>query len=203
MLLLSALSESRADFLCRKTKLYMNELKCPQCGGTRMKQMDDGYYKCQYCRVMFRPERPAPPTSPVENRTEQQPVVVNVNIPSVDASHNAGNLYCPNCGSSQLTANKKGFAVGKAAAGALLTGGVGVLAGFIGSGDVRVTCLQCGKVWKPGDLRTTPLPSSNVGDDYSETSSDVDDDDDDSVGIGCAFMAVFAVIVFILIMISR
>lgn len=171
----------------------MKELKCPQCGGARLTPSSDGYYKCQYCRVMFKPERPMPP---VENRTEQQPVVVNVNIPGIDASqnaHQAGNLYCPHCGCSQLTANKKGFAVGKAAAGALLTGGVGVLAGFIGSGDVRVTCLQCGKVWKPGDLRTTPLPSS-----------DVDDDDDDSgFGIGCAFLFLFAAIIFILAMVSR
>lgn len=31
-------------------------------------------------------------------------------------------LYCPNCGSSQLTANKKGFGAGKAVTGAILTG---------------------------------------------------------------------------------
>ena len=36
-------------------------------------------------------------------------------------------LYCPFCGSSQLTANKKGFRAGKAVAGAVLTGGVGLI----------------------------------------------------------------------------
>lgn len=61
------------------------------------------------------------------------------------------------CGSSQLTANKKGFRAGKAVAGAVLTGGVGLLAGFIGSGDVKVTCLNCGCQWKPGQLKTSPL----------------------------------------------
>ncbi|RGN37402.1 hypothetical protein [Bacteroides oleiciplenus] len=66
-------------------------------------------------------------------------------------------LYCPYCGSSQLTANKKGFGAGKAVAGAVLTGGVGLLAGFIGSGDVKITCLNCGCQWKPGQLKTTPL----------------------------------------------
>lgn len=66
-------------------------------------------------------------------------------------------LYCPFCGSSQLTANKKGFGAGKAVAGAVLTGGVGLLAGFIGSGDVKITCLNCGCQWKPGQLKTTPL----------------------------------------------
>lgn len=68
-------------------------------------------------------------------------------------------LYCPHCGSSQLVANKKGFGAGKAVAGALLTGGIGLLAGFIGSGKVKVTCLKCGCKWNAGELRTTPLPS--------------------------------------------
>lgn len=54
-------------------------------------------------------------------------------------------LYCPFCGSSQLTANKKGFGAGKAITGAVLTGGVGLLAGFIGSGNVKITCLIIGK----------------------------------------------------------
>lgn len=71
-------------------------------------------------------------------------------------------LYCPNCGSSQLTANKKGFGAGKAVTGAILTGGIGLLAGFIGSGNVKVTCLKCGRKWNPGQLRTTPLPKLNL-----------------------------------------
>lgn len=66
-------------------------------------------------------------------------------------------LYCPHCGSTQLTTNKKGFGAGKAVAGAVLTGGIGLLAGFIGSGDVKITCLNCGCQWKPGQLKTTPL----------------------------------------------
>ena len=69
-------------------------------------------------------------------------------------------LYCPNCGSSQLSANKKGFGAGKALTGAILTGGVGLLAGFIGSGNIKITCLQCGSKWSPGQLRTTPLSAS-------------------------------------------
>lgn len=63
-------------------------------------------------------------------------------------------LYCPHCGSSQLVANKKGFGAGKALTGAILTGGVGLLAGFIGSGKVKVTCLKCGCKMSPGELLT-------------------------------------------------
>lgn len=72
---------------------------------------------------------------------------------------NNDKLYCPKCGSTQLVANKKGFGAGKALTGAVLTGGVGLLAGFIGSGNIRVTCLKCGSVWAPGQLRTTPKPN--------------------------------------------
>lgn len=71
-------------------------------------------------------------------------------------------LYCPNCGSSQLVANKKGFGAGKALTGAVLTGGVGLLAGFIGSGKVKITCLKCGCQWKPGELKATPISQTEI-----------------------------------------
>lgn len=59
-------------------------------------------------------------------------------------------VCCPKCGSTQLTANKKGFGVGKALGGALLAGPIGLAAGGIGSGKVLITCLKCGKQFKPG-----------------------------------------------------
>lgn len=67
-------------------------------------------------------------------------------------------LYCPKCGSTQFVANKSGFKAGQAIGGAILTGGIGLMAGFIGSGKVKITCLKCGSVWEPGQLRTRPLP---------------------------------------------
>lgn len=60
-------------------------------------------------------------------------------------------VQCPNCSSTQITAQKKGFGAGKAVAGAVLFGGVGLLGGFFGSKKVLLTCLNCGKQWKPGD----------------------------------------------------
>lgn len=57
---------------------------------------------------------------------------------------------CPNCGSTSLSGNKKGFGVGKAAVGFALTGGIGLMAGNIGAKKVRVTCLKCGKQFCPG-----------------------------------------------------
>lgn len=59
-------------------------------------------------------------------------------------------VRCPKCGSTQISANKKGFGLGKAAVGGALTGGVGLLGGFIGSNKVEITCLLCGKKWIAG-----------------------------------------------------
>ena len=49
---------------------------------------------------------------------------------------------------TQIVANKKGFGLGKAAAGGLLLGPIGLLGGVIGSGKIVVTCLKCGHKWK-------------------------------------------------------
>jgi len=60
-------------------------------------------------------------------------------------------ILCPKCGSNQLTANKKGFSGKKAVAGAIVTGGIGLLAGTIGSNKIIITCLNCGHQFKPGE----------------------------------------------------
>lgn len=59
-----------------------------------------------------------------------------------------GIVYCPKCYSTQVTANKKGFSLGKAAAGSLIAGGV--LLGAVGKNKIEVTCLKCGHKWKAG-----------------------------------------------------
>lgn len=52
--------------------------------------------------------------------------------------------YCPKCYSTSLSANKKGFGIGKAVVGGVLTGGIGLVAGNINAKKVRITCLKCG-----------------------------------------------------------
>lgn len=59
-------------------------------------------------------------------------------------------LTCPQCGSQQLYTGHKGFSLGKAAAGGLLLGPVGLLGGLIGSKKVIITCLICGYKWQAG-----------------------------------------------------
>lgn len=55
---------------------------------------------------------------------------------------------CPKCGSTSLSGGKQGFGFGKAVAGAVLLGGVGLLAGGIGANKTVVTCLNCGYKFK-------------------------------------------------------
>jgi hypothetical protein len=71
-------------------------------------------------------------------------------------------ITCPKCGSTQISAEKKGYSGGKAAAGVILTGGIGLLAGTIGSKDVIITCLSCGNQWKAGEQpKPKPRPISS------------------------------------------
>lgn len=54
----------------------------------------------------------------------------------------------------RIARRTKGFSGGKALAGAVLTGGIGLLAGTIGSKDVNITCLKCGNRFKAGEAIT-------------------------------------------------
>lgn len=45
-------------------------------------------------------------------------------------------VKCPKCGSNQISANKRGYSF---------------WTGFIGSGKIIITCLNCGNTFKPGD----------------------------------------------------
>lgn len=64
-------------------------------------------------------------------------------------------VLCPKCGSDQLSANKKGFSGKKAVTGAILTGGIGLLAGTIGSNNIKINCLSCGNEFLPGQGATS------------------------------------------------
>lgn len=74
-------------------------------------------------------------------------------------------VKCPRCLSTQISADKKGFSGGQAFAGAMMTGGVGLLAGTIGSNRVKITCLKCGHTFNPGD-KPIPIRTPKEGDIY-------------------------------------
>ena len=75
-------------------------------------------------------------------------------------------LCCPKCGSRELHAEHKGFSGGKALAGALVTGGIGLLAGTIGSRDTQITCLKCGNKFKAGEA-IVRKENDNISEDES------------------------------------
>lgn len=61
------------------------------------------------------------------------------------------NVRCPKCGSlnvAPIGESKKGFSVGKAIGGGVLTGGLGTMAGFIGKkrGN-NFYCQDCGNIY--------------------------------------------------------
>ena len=61
-------------------------------------------------------------------------------------------IKCPHCNSKNvqfMQQNKKGFSVGKAVGGAILTGGIGTLAGFAGKkGKKQWHCQECGNIFE-------------------------------------------------------
>jgi RNA polymerase subunit RPABC4/transcription elongation factor Spt4 len=74
---------------------------------------------------------------------------------TASACPNCGEVYpgiysnCPLCGSSNFIVKQKGFSLGKAGAGAILFGPLGLIGGFHGSNEIEFMCLQCKNTWKP------------------------------------------------------
>ena len=83
-----------------------------------------------------------------------KPVIIEKSEKALDKSHivntvDENQARCPRCGSTSLSANKKGFGMGKAVVGTLAFGVIGgALAGSIGAKKIEVTCLKCGKKFK-------------------------------------------------------
>ena len=61
-------------------------------------------------------------------------------------------ILCPKCGSDNVHADRKGFSTGKAIAGTIVGNPViGAIAGTHGSSKIILTCLDCGRQFKPGE----------------------------------------------------
>jgi len=105
---------------------------CPNCG---LQLRTNKAQQCKNCKATWR----------------ESPLLLENNIlkDSSIKSVKVDEIKCPKCKSKSITANKKGFGLGKAIIGGILTGGVGLLGGFIGSNKIKLTCLNCGHTWKP------------------------------------------------------
>lgn len=83
-------------------------------------------------------------------RVESQKKIDELNKKRTPINDNV--VRCPKCGSSHLSANKKGFSLGKAiAGGVILVPIAGVATGMIGKNKIIITCLNCGKQFKSGN----------------------------------------------------
>ena len=58
-------------------------------------------------------------------------------------------VRCPICGSTQLSATKRGYSGCGGILGFLLFGWIGLLLGLPGYSDPRIVCLQCGHEFAP------------------------------------------------------
>ncbi|WP_212120298.1 TerD family protein [Niallia circulans] len=63
--------------------------------------------------------------------------------------YSSDQLQCMRCRSTNVRTGEKGFGIGKAAIGGLILGPVGLLGGFIGKGQLKITCNSCGFSWSP------------------------------------------------------
>ncbi len=102
-------------------------INCPECG----KEISDKANACPNCGCPIN-ETNQPSSTPVVDDDEEH-------------------LYCPYCLSKQVHHEHRGFSGGKALAGAVTAGGIGMLAGTIGNNKVELTCMRCGKKFKAGE----------------------------------------------------
>lgn len=117
-------------------------LICPKCG----KESSLGSRFCGYCGNIYGdPQVVALQVSLDMQRRqlEEMKKVVKQQAEQTDTV-----AKCPHCGSSSLVANKKGYGIGKGVIGAAMFGPLGLIAGNIGSDEVRMTCLNCGRQYQ-------------------------------------------------------
>lgn len=122
---------------------------CSKC----KKTIKDGSKFCGYCGKKFSftaketnpiketvsPTKTETPTvSLTQTETQAAPVAVSENV-----------AKCPKCGSTSLQAQKEGVKVGRAVAGALLLGPLGLAAGAVGANNLKIVCLNCGHIYTP------------------------------------------------------
>ena len=89
-------------------------------------------------------------TSSAERKAIDAATVSRLADQLIEKSNNMYTPKCPKCGSTSISADKKGFGVGKAVVGAAVAGPIGLVAGNMGAKKVRITCLNCGHQWMAG-----------------------------------------------------
>ena len=122
-----------------QTSLQEDVLYCPTCGGLN----PIGSFSCTHCGRKYSVNDMI--TCLVRAKKNDS----SIECKDVKENGNEKVAKCPRCGSTSLTANKRGFGIGKATVGTLALGLVpGLLIGNVGAKKIEVTCLKCGKKFK-------------------------------------------------------
>lgn len=102
-------------------------MECEVCGGS----LEQGTNKCEYCGH--------------ENAIAQSP-----DVPAGQNFNQGIIASCPRCSSKQISVvtEKKAFDAKKAIIGGVLTGGIGLVAGFMGKKADFYLCNKCGYKWE-------------------------------------------------------
>ncbi|MCL2004048.1 MAG: hypothetical protein FWG72_08620 [Oscillospiraceae bacterium] len=115
-------------------------IRCSECG----RNVSDKASACVHCGC--------PLTYGSKNQKyEMKAQKIDLKQKKQDLEDSKKTARCPRCGSTSLSAHKKGFGIGKAVIGASLTGGIGLVAGNLGAKKVRITCMNCGKQFMAGN----------------------------------------------------
>ena len=116
----------------------------PETGELTKTDMDLAYYKANLQMQQQALQIQQQKLEEVRKQTEQQRQQLRLARKQHDDM-----MRCPYCGSTSLSGNKKGYGIGKGVAGAALFGPLGLIAGNIGSGKVMITCMKCGRKFRP------------------------------------------------------
>ena len=114
-------------------------MKCARCGH----EIDPHAPRCEWCA-----------------RGAAESPVGNGPAPGVE---NEAPVRCPMCGSTQVTAVRRGYDPGCGCLGVLLFSWIGLLLGFLNADRVDLVCNRCGARWEPGNAEHRQGPLTTCG----------------------------------------
>lgn len=118
----------------------MKLIQCRVC----LKENSDLALTCVYCGAQIKEK-----LSPDEEQRVND-VLLSIEMDRI-RENDEEFLCCPKCYSNNLTPIKNGFSMGKAAAGFFTVGIYGIVAGSIGSGNIKLFCSGCGNKFNSGN----------------------------------------------------
>lgn len=111
----------------------------PENSGVTKTDMDLAYYRANLQMQQHALQIQQQELEEARKQTEQQRKQLDIQQQQYDSM-----MKCPRCGSTSLSGNKKGYGIGKGVVGAALFGPIGLVAGNLGAGKVKITCMKCG-----------------------------------------------------------